>query len=317
MSLPKILVVNTVCPNKNCGIHQHGLRFFRCLGGSSEYEFIYCEANSYNTLPIFDGQEYQATIFNYLPYSCSWQISTKDKSLGKRIAIAHECSQAVIDGGSDNRFDLWIVADPSITEKGTNYRTIPRPLATDIQNKPTLQGVVRVGSFGFPFPQKNYPGLIEAVCLEFDEAIISIHMPQAEIAAVDMSVLIQDLNRRITKPGVSLEITQDFIDDITLVERLSHNHINVFLYRDDLRAYPKELSGVSSALDYAIPAGRPILVSDSVQFRHVRGILPIYSQCYLKQVIETGERKVEFLGAEWSQQEHRRAVEQILREVLN
>jgi hypothetical protein len=72
----------------------------------------------------------------------------------------------------------------------------------------------------------------------------------------------------IFRPGIRLEITQEFWDDEGLLRFLSENTINAFLY-DDAPG-----RGISSCTDYALAAGRPIAMSRTSMFRHLTGINP-------------------------------------------
>lgn len=301
----RILFVNTNAP-ANCGIWQHGERMYEIMSQSNAWRI---------DRTAFSGVVYDVVIYNYVPIRDQAQLL--DKTPAKvRIGVYHEVSQAVIDEGSNFQFNYWLACDPTLVTGSTNFFTTPRPL---VPHTPTIEppsSTIRIGSFGFPLPQKGFPDVVDAVVREFDNVELHIHCPSAFVQPIDHAPFIEYLSAR-THDKVKLFVTSHFLTNQAVVDFLAQNHLNVFLYNDDLRAHPRERSGVSSALDYAIPAGRPIAISRSTQFRHAANHLLDYPEYSLKYIMDNGLQRTRQLQVEWSNEEFNRRHLEIFEKVLS
>lgn len=135
--------------------------------------------------------------------------------------------------------------------------------------------------------------------MQYDEAVIRLNIPFAEYGDRDGQLAKREAARcaeivRGTK--VRLEVDHDYLSQVALLTFLRSNDINLFLYKQS------HGRGISSAIDYALSAYRPIGVSNSEMFRHMppgvcidntpikdlnmQQILPMYEEHSNKRLIE-------------------------------
>ena len=86
--------------------------------------------------------------------------------------------------------------------------------------------------------------------------------------------------RAITKPGITLEISHEFMAPKALLDWLAGNTLNAFIY--DVN-YGR---GCASTVDWAMAVPRPIAVNNSWQFRHLP--FPRTESRSLRMLIEDG-----------------------------
>jgi hypothetical protein len=101
--------------------------------------------------------------------------------------------------------------------------------------------------------------------------------------------------RQRLKPEIGLEVSTEFLERETMLFWLSMNDINCFYYDN------QPGRGVSSVLDFAVAALKPIGVSNSNMFRHVtheRQIL--LDENTIPEIIEFGSRPVTQFYWDWS-----------------
>ena len=171
-----------------------------------------------------------------------------------------------------------------------NYFTSPRPLFEDInfKNFPPNE-VPTIGSFGFGFPDKNFPKIAELVCSQFDKAKIRLNTPFATFGDAEgdrAKAEVEKMRQIISNSGkdIELEVTHDFLEHETLLNFLRQNDINIFLYD------PHQTRSLSGSIDYALSVRKPIGISRSWMFRHINWVNPsIYvDERPLKDIIEDG-----------------------------
>ena len=95
---------------------------------------------------------------------------------------------------------------------------------------------------------------------------------------------IRELNQIITKPGIKIEVSHNFLSDEEIIKWLNSNTVNCYFY-DYL-----EGSGIASSPDYAIAANKPIAVNNSRMFLNLHDLNPpieIEKTC-LKDIIKNG-----------------------------
>ncbi len=107
---------------------------------------------------------------------------------------------------------------------------------------------------------------------QFDRAIIRLNLPKHDVPEIvsdqALEAVVESCRRAITKPGVELVITHHFFDNAQIIEFLSSNSINAFLY-DDISNY-----GISSCADFALACGRPLALTRSSMFRNLFHLNP-------------------------------------------
>jgi hypothetical protein len=236
-----------------CGIHQYGLRLYAnikdrfCIdyAAVSTLEEYLKAVKGYQKVVI----NYYHSLFRYL------DKSNQDESI-KYSYIVHES------------FFYDVRPGTSINNDPAHSDGIPRPLAfNDTSSYPLtdLENPV-IGSFGFGFLSKDFDKLVDLVQSQFDTATIRLVMPGAfwgDPNADEARIAAQKCFGKITKPGIKLSISHDFLPDDQLLEFLKGNDLNLFLYPN------QPGRGCSSVIDYALGVNRPIAISDSNMFRHI------------------------------------------------
>ncbi len=278
------------------------------LQSSALYDFIYKECGSLEALDkaIADFQP-SLIIYNYhistLPWLTQKIVHTKYKSLNRyikipQVGIMHEVTQQRADAADAHLFDYHIAPDPTLLLDNPIVFKTGR-LIPEYNNQFPLPAITTIGSFGFATPNKGFEEIVKVVQQEFDNAVIRFNIPSADFADKDGSNaarLVEACKKLITKPGISLVATHDFLDNNGVLDFLATNTINVFLYQDTNNR------GISSTTDYALAVGRPLAVSDSIMFRHLKNVSPaiIYGKTTLKQIIANGTGVANNLKNEWN-----------------
>jgi hypothetical protein len=319
----KILFVSH--PQKHCGVHEFGLAVAKGLHSSARYDFVYIECGSLDDLHrAADLHKPAVIIYNYYPSTLPWLtrkvIHTWYKPLNRDIqipqaGIMHEVTQQKADEAGNNLFDYHIAPDPTLLLKNPIVFKTGRLIPSYSSNMPEPTIPV-IGSFGFATPNKGFEEIVKAVQEEFDEAIIRFNIPAADFGDKDGSgarQLAAACRQLITKPGITLKVTHDFLSRDQVLDFLAGNTINVFLYQD------KHGRGLSSTPDLALAVNRPLAVSDSIMFRHLHGIEPsiVYGRSTIKQIIRNGVMPLKNVQEEWNGAnlvwEYERLIDAILR----
>ena len=310
---PDVLVANYSVPN--CGVYQYGKNLFSVLRGSERMKFHYADVAS---LPQLDdavrGRAYAAVLVNYHPFTLSFARPDAPRRYQiPVVAVMHEMTQAEADTMPRRLFQYYVMGDPTLRESAYVFPT-GRILPAYDKERPPPE-IPTIGTFGFSVATKGYQRLVSAVEQEFDRARIRINIPANGIIDQQAHAARQQAElcrARLSKPGIDLQVTHDFMDDAQLLEFLASNSLNAFLY-DYV-----ERGGISSSPDHAMTVRRPLAVSRSIMFRHLHGLTPsiIYEDTSLRQIIENGIRPYQHLLDEWSPGKIRSRYEEIMQQVL-
>ena len=230
---------------KKCGVGDYGERLFDCLKLSKKINFK--ESNTINIDNI------DVVLYNYhnatLPHITDSYLN--DKRHIKHIVLFHESS---------------ILFTP---DKVIDVCNVPRPIIYNNNHNFKANGKITIGSFGFGFPNKNFPKIAQLVKEQFDVAIIKLNIPFATYGDYDGSLAkneIEKIKQILLGTNIELEVNHDYLNKNEVVEFLSKNDINLFLF-DEMNN-----RGLSSSLDYALESNRPIGLSKSYMFRHFKNV---------------------------------------------
>jgi hypothetical protein len=264
-----LLFINSV--EKQCGVYQYGIRLFNQLSRTDIFE--YAEIGSLNDLiNHLNTKRYDACILNYHSALFGWWNQPI-----KTFYIYHEgCLQIepkyVLNTDPDCQMGLGI----------------PRPLyqgnITEIKN----EGLT-FGSFGFGFENKGFERIITTVQYQYDNATIKLLIPFARFGDEngEQARRVGDKCKSlVTKPGIKLEISHNFLSDKELVNFLASNDMNIFLY-DYMPG-----RGCSSVIDYALTANKPIAISNSLMFRHIFSEAICAYKRPLKDILADGNKHI-------------------------
>ncbi len=293
---------------KQCGVHEFGKNIAEALRSSTHYNFTYVECSGIPELnQLVVTHQPVAIIYNYHPSTMPWltmkvihtfKISRIKRIKVPQIAIQHEVTQQWADHRDNRLFDYYIAADPTLLLKNPIVFKTGRLIIKAADHFPVPEVPV-IGSFGFGTPNKGFEELVKAVQQDYDKAIIRFNIPAADFGdkeGINARKIADDCRKLIVKPGIELSITHDFFSRSQLMEFLGRNTVNVFLYQD------KQGRGISSTIDYALGVDRPVVVSDSIMFRHLHNVEPsiVYGRNTIRQIVENGIAPLAKLKEEWN-----------------
>lgn len=256
-----------------------------------------------------EAMKFDAVVFNYHPAASSLANRVINETTVPTFGIVHEDTWFKSDPLLQE-FDYLIFPDITCTEPKvfTTNRTIP-----DFLHYRYFSGGLRFGSFGFAFGGKGYSKVIEKVQDEFDEAEIRLHIPFARFGdefGNNAKYAADECRSLVTKPGIKLTIHHEFFELNNLIQWLADNTINCFFYDQ----YPGR--GISSTIDLALAARRPIAITDSNMFRHIKPNPSIrIEDSPLAQIIQNGIEPLEPFY-KWTEENTAREYEAIMKKVL-
>jgi hypothetical protein len=281
---------------KACGVYQYGLNIGRALEKSTRYKFVYLECSSESEFyQLVATHDPAGIIYNFYPNNIPWchPASTVTRYLHiKHFAIWQEPHLPPFPG-------LYkIHHDPTMLEAEDTFNT-PRLLLPYENNHP-LPEITTIGSFGFAFGGKGFDRLMDKIQEAFDEAIVRVHMTFAQFgdsAGDHARATAQMMQQKLYKPGIRLEISHEWKSTSELLDWLGQHSLNAFMYDE----FPGR--GISSPPDFALASKRPLAITKSYMFKHLRDIQP--SICVedrsLKEIMESGTAPIEHLWEAWSE----------------
>ncbi|MEX6687369.1 hypothetical protein QTN47_07680 [Danxiaibacter flavus] len=285
--------------NLQCGVHEFGNNIGNALSKSTLNRFVYVECSNMGDLNSAIAEHSPiAIIYNYHPSTLPWVTKNAIRNIPvPQIGIVHEVTQEIADNLTNKLFDYHIAADPTLLLKNPIVFKTGR-LVPGYENKFALPEVPVIGSFGFATPNKGFEDIVKGVQHEFDEAVIRFNIPSADFGDKDGSKareLVEKCKAIITKPGIKLVVTHDFLSQAGILDFLAQNSINVFLYQD------KFGRGLSSTVDYALAVGRPLAISDSLMFRHLHSLEPsiVYGEKGIKEIMNQDASGLAELKRNW------------------
>ena len=302
------LFVNSSEPH--CGVHQYGKNLFAVLKGSKRIKFWYVEPSGYpELLSLALKNRFDAMFWNWAPGIGGWMAGRYPFGFAvKNIAVYH-------DGHLDpSRFDAVLFSDPTMPSKG-KWHSIGRPLPEwewepgDGPNPRRPAPWIGVNGFLGAWA----PIAVRKILSDFKAAHIRLLLPAATYgdptgASAQVSAH-QCRDLCAGKPDISLEVCHDFLSTYNLLRWLRLNDLNVYM-----RDLPPTWRGVSSVLDPALAARRPIAVNLCVAFRHVHGLNPSICAEHnsLPTILENGTKPLEPLYKEWAPHRIRAQVEEVI-----
>ena len=332
----KILFVSH--PRARCGVYEFGQKITDVLQHSQRYEFVRVECSSLAELENFVSETSpDAIIYNFMPAVFPWIAEIIAPKVYRnniaqipvtQIGIIHDVTQQVSDTATADRnryllggarvinslFDYYIAPDPTLLLLNPRVYKTGRLIAP-YENRFPLPSVPVIGSFGFGTPGKGFDNIVRLVQEQFDEAVVRLNIPSADFGdreGVHARMIAENCRALLTKPGIRLIVTHDYMDDTRLLDYLAQNTINVFLYEETNKR------GLSSALDNALAVRRPIAVSDASMFRHVFDVEPSVrvSKNDLKSIIHNGFAPLQSHYDDWNAENLLWEYERILNSIL-
>lgn len=260
---PRVMMVSRKA--ESCGIAQYGKRVAHIL--SQRYNVFHLQTSDPSEFHrVYFTWQPTHIIYNYYSPILPWindDLIADKRSKTKHILIYHEV---------DVNFTPDAIVDVDSTQPDKpeiQYYGSPRPLFENFEfETPRPNDIPTIGTFGFGFSDKNFKGLTEVVCDHFDQARIRMHIGHAEFGDGEGNQAkerIEECKQIIgmKNSGIILEPSHHFMNDYMLMNWLHSNDLNFFYYPPNIGR------GLSSVIDYALSAKKPIAISRSSQFKHI------------------------------------------------
>lgn len=303
-------------PRANCGVYEFGFNVAEALQASRLYEVRFVECADAEALSdALASTRPVATIFNYHVSTMPWlRRRMLQRHHIPHIGIFHEVTQEKADAATNDLFDFHIGPDPTLLLRNPivfkTGRLLPR-----YETQVPVPSVTTIGTFGFGTPGKGFEALVARVQQEFDQAIIRMNIPYAAFGDADGSrarAIAERCRQAITKPGVSLEISHDFLDTPGVLDFLARSSLNAFFYE------PQQGRGISSTVDYALAVKRPLALTNCSMFRHVLQAEPgvCVDNSSLRDILNRGFGPLQKCLDEWTAENIVWEYDQILAKVL-
>jgi len=303
-------------PEEQCGVHQFGRQIFAAVNNSSRFDFIYCDVSS--STDVRDAvlkYDPAAVLVNFHPATVGWIAGWPLWSLQvPTIGIMHEMTDPIAEQTDDALFDYYIFHDPSAELRNPLFFTAGR-LIGQAPKSAKLAPRLTIGSFGFATPGKGFEAVAARAHAEFDDCVIRFNIPSSEFSDKDGSEARKVADRCrsiICKPGVHLEITHEFMDLEDVKNFLAGNSLNAFFYDE------QSGRGISSAVDLALAARRPIALRRTSMVRHLFDAAPsiFIEERSLREIVGTGLTPLQPFIDRWTAENIRADYERILQTVL-
>lgn len=301
--------------DKICGIGIIGKLFGDALSKSNKHQFetFYCESNSEleNKINEFGPR---VVIYNYHSVATPWVNDSKLRDNKTNIdfcLIHHDMHQAAVNEFKPNSGIKYLIS-PDNTLNGSDYVFTCNRLIPNYEPAPYIErGVPVIGFQGFGPPHKGIAKIAHQVALEFDQAIIRLHIPPSHYGEplVGAKARVEEVKSIVAhKKEIIVESSHDFLDTQGIVNFLGQNTINCYFY-DYLDG-----AGLASSPDYALAAKRPIAVTKSHQLRNFIGLKPsvFIEDNSLRDIISFGTKPLEELYEKYSEESFIKDYESII-----
>jgi len=248
----------------NCGIHYYGSNVYEILKISKKYKFHFVEVSNQNEF-IEKTINMDAIIYNWHPIPMPWCKTNIFQNVKKPqfLIHGHTANHELIDFSGINEF---ITIDPNY-HKVDKFNSGIRPIIyyPDIKYKFPKQPY-KIGTSGIGQGNKNVEVMLQLLNNQFVEPVeFNIHWSVGAFTGADKNLLNTTLDslKQQAKPNVKINYTLDRLSDYELISWLNNNDINIYIYPN------YDAQGVSSSIDKALAAQKPIGVNNSNFFKHI------------------------------------------------
>ena len=321
--MDNVLFLNPPIGTERCGIYQYGDYIVNGLKTYiTKFNVIYGNVGTPEDLfSLTQAYSPRVIIFNWVPPAMGgWlyrDICIQTNAI--TMAIIHDLfmywDENLKPDSSTHIFDKLIFPDPSPLAKESvgndpnafiTNRAIPDYIPKPPPNEFTI------GTAGFGAGHKGFCWLVETIQKEFDEAKIRLHLPHSfygDNEGHSSQARVRECLEIITKPGVTLEATHDFLPLNAYLDWLSENTMIAYFY-DGMG----EHQGVAGSPDYALAVHRPIAISSSHMFRHLFSAEPTIriESSSLREILNNGTKSLQSFYEEWTMESLARRYEEII-----
>jgi len=313
----KILFINSDSAKPRCAIFQAGKIYADAMRLCKEFELTYTEVYTGGETPDLEG--YDAVIFNYQHVSMQIMPPAYFSYCPVAIGFLYEARLDPADspvhfGGlkAGELFDILISPDPTLVSMSKVW-AVPRVIQR-WRGERIPQDITTISTFGFPSPWKDLKRVVEMMNEEFTEGIFRLNFSsashQVDTDLQNMMIAIANELVFLAKPRIKILFTQEYMTDVGLVRWLSDSDLNVFLAKEE-RGIQTGGALLASA-DMAIAAQAPLLVSDNIEARHLKGC----KWKSLKEAIMYGAGATKYLYDIWSPENFASKMDEFVREYL-
>jgi hypothetical protein len=309
-----IRIINS--KQKSCGVYQYGVRLLDALQHSTN-KILYSEVANFQEFVELDFNEVDLLLFNFIgcdgqgPFG--WFRSPQAEYIKNHLKI----KTATINHTADNfaPFDYYICQNPT----NPSGLVLPRPLHSPITYNPTNE-VLNVGSFGFAGDHKGFDTILHLVNTQLDKAVVNFRITSAYYGDPNCETrtrITEYLKQIPLKPGITLNIYNDFLDDASISQFAAQNDILLFPYKV-LPSSVQDPCAISSIADYAISWNIPFGVTNVPAFRHVYRPEIDVNLASIESILAFHKKSyyVDILKHTWSQQNLANSFDEIVKHIL-
>ncbi len=308
-----ILIINST--EKQCGVHQYGLRVGNILTQSKNNNFVYLELDSVESLKSSVKEHNPSFIIYNRCGVIQWVTPDLVEQFRKKGIFQFNLIHNAYN--YEQFFDGYLHQHPYWECDGEKDFAIPRPLPFYLKKEYRNEcDTIRIGSFGFGLINKYYDQICRIVNEQFttEKVELRLHLTHGTYAGSNQQPerIIDACRKNITNSNIELKITTDFISDEELLYFLADNDLNMFLYQDY-----SDYNGISSVIDYALAVEKPIAINKSSMYSHIINATP--SICvennHLKDIISNGFLPLKERKDSWSHKNFIDTIETILEKI--
>jgi hypothetical protein len=262
----KLLFVNTT--NPVCGVYQYGSNLCHVLRQhpAPGWECVCAEPQSEADFrQVIEREKPNVIIYNWVELIGGWMGGAPFPGLGPQCIMYHD--------GALNfaAFDAILYSDPT-QPSHDKWHMIGRPLhyVPSVIPCPINPGPLRVGIHGFLGAFAEH--VINKAMIDIPgEFVLRLHLPASPFCDPAGTLAQQRVAMCLgmKRPNVTLETTHHYMKWEELLTWLNGNDINCYM-----RNHLEPRNGVSSVLDAALCAWRPIAINQSRMFRHLHDCHP-------------------------------------------
>ena len=280
-------VLFTTNPPRRCGVYEFGRSTWAALQCSNRYQYLYHEFDEATSADEFcsvvERVNPVAVLHNWHPATMGWLSDDILYELRRRMPAIRHASIVHDAPAPFHWIDSTVYIDPTHKIQKGEF-SVGRRLWT--RAEPAFDSGNIIGSFGFGLGGKGFNRVVQKVNQEFDSATIRLHIPCSEYCDPNgnLTKAVIEECKQLAKPGIHVEVSSDYLSTHDLMNWLAGNSVNCFFY-DEFKG-----RGISSVIDFALSARRPIAISHSNMFRHIVDATPsiLIEQSSLKQIIANG-----------------------------
>jgi hypothetical protein len=270
-----------------CGVHDIGRRLFEAIPDSISH--AYTEANNADEMHAAIAlRDPNVVLVNYRPDLMPW-VPSAVQGLGRlTVAVAHNYDPPTLPvlhmRHRSDGFDLTLVLETQPYDFDgvvSSGRPLPPPMRS------ILTGDVTVGSFGFAFGHKRFDLVAREIVALDKPATFRLHCPTAYFGGSPdhTEAVVNVAASELAGSDVKLDVSTDHRPSLGVVRMLAANDVNCLFYDPG-----QPDAGLSSALDYLLAAGRPIMVSSAAMFRHALPAAVVWPEHRLADVLADQDR---------------------------